>query len=250
MKKTVPIGLIIALSLLAPLTYCLTINSTQAATYPNTINFSGYTWWIENTNTQRAHPGPNYWSNSPQNVWVDTNGYLHLKITYINGKYYCPEITTTQTLGYGTYIFKVASRIDGFDKNIVAGLFARIDDNREIDIEFSKWGLSNYQNSRYTIQPAPYIENQNKHTFNTVLYGDYTTQYFKWTPSGVYFASVGGHYQPGTEPADNVIQSYTLNRQVSAAGAKAHINLWLYQGLYPSDGSQPELVIKSFQYIP
>jgi hypothetical protein len=135
-------------------------------------------------------------------------------------------------------------------ENIVAGVFARIDDSHEVDIEFSKWGLSNYQNSRYTIQPAPYTENQNKHTFNTVLYGDYTTQYFRWTASGVYFASVGGHYQPGTEPAGNVIQSYTLNRQVSAAGVKAHINLWLYQGQAPSDGSLPELVIKSFQYTP
>lgn len=250
MKKIVPIGLVIALSLLAPVTYSLTLNQTQAATYPNTINFSGYTWWIENTNNQLAHPGPNYWSNSPQNVWVDTNGFLHLKITYINGKYICPEVTCTKTLGYGTYTFYLASRIDRFDKNIVAGLFARIDDNHEVDIEFSKWGLANYQNSRYTIQPAPYVENQNKHTFNTVLYGDYTTQYFKWTQSGVYFASVGGHYQPGTEPAGNVIQSYTLNRQVSAAGVKAHINLWLYQGMAPSDGSQPELVIKSFQYTP
>jgi hypothetical protein len=250
MKKTVPIGLIIALSLLAPLYSCLTINTTEAATHPNLISFSGYTWWIENSNNQRVNPGPNYWSNSPQNVWVDQNGFLHLKITYSNGRWICPEVTCTQTFGYGTYVFNLASRIDKFDKNIVAGLFARIDDNHEVDIEFSKWGISNYQNSRYTIQPAPYIEGRNMHTFNTALYGDYTTQYFKWTPSGVYFESFGGHYPIGAQPEDNIIQSYTLNRQVSAAGVKAHINLWLYQGMAPSDGSQPELVIKSFQYIP
>lgn len=250
MKKIIPLALIVVLSILSPLYSCINTTITQAATYPNTINFSGYTWWIENTNDQRAHPGPNYWSNSPQNVWVDTNGFLHLKITYSNGKWYCPEITTMQTLGYGTYVFKVASRTDNFDKNIVAGLFARIDDTHEVDIEFSKWGLSNYQNSRYAVQPGPYIEDQNKHTFNTVLYGDYTTHYFNWQPNSIFYKSFGGHYPIGSEPADNVIQSFTLNRQVSATGVKAHINLWLYQGQAPSDGSQPEIIIKSFQYYP
>ncbi len=250
MNKLIILWLITTLTLLSPLYIMIANPQASAATYPNTINFSGYTWWIENTNNQLVNPGPNYWSNSPQNVWVDTNGYLHLKITYSNGRWYCPEVTCTQTFGYGLYTYYLASRIDNFDKNIVAGLFARIDDTHEVDIEFSKWGLSNYQNSRYAIQPAPYVENQNTHTFNTVLYGDYTTQLFSWQPNSVYFESIGGHYAPGTEPAGNVIQSFLSNRQVSAAGVKAHINLWLYNGLAPSNGAPVELIIKSFKYTP
>jgi hypothetical protein len=250
MKKNVIAALLFVLTLLAPLYISIANLQASAATYPSTINFSGYTWYIENSNNQKVNPGPNYWSNSPQNVWVDSNGYLHLKITYSNGRWYCPEVTCTQTFGYGTYTYYLASRVDQFDKNIVAGLFARIDDTHEVDIEFSKWGISNYQNSRYAVQPAPYIEDQNKHTYNTVLYGDYTTQYFTWQPNSIYFESFGGHYALGTEPAGNIIQSFTSYRQVSATGAKAHINLWLYQGQAPSDGSQPEIIIKSFQYTP
>ncbi|MCW3998820.1 MAG: glycoside hydrolase family 16 protein [Candidatus Bathyarchaeota archaeon] len=249
MQKTASTTIILALTLLAPLYLGLTSNTPTAAAAPNTIQFSGYTWYIENSQ-QRAHPGPNYWSSSPQNVWVDSNGYLHLKITYSNGRWNCAEVTCTQTFGYGTYVFYLASRTDNLDKNVVLGLFAYKDDWHEVDIEFSKWGESNYRNGWFTVQPKPYVEDRNQRSFNFQLYGDYTTHYFKWTPKSVYFESFGGHYPLGSEPAGNIIKSFTSNSQVSATGVKAHMNLWLYNGQAPSNGQPVEIVIKSFQYIP
>ncbi len=249
MKKTALIAILITLTLLAPLYACLSINSTAEAATTRTIQFSGYTWYVENT-VQRAQPGPNYWSNSPQNVWLDANGYLHLKITYSNGKWNCAELTCTQTFGYGTYAFYLASRMDNFDKNVILGLFAYKDDSHEVDIEFSKWGQTNYKNGWYTVQPPAYIEGRNQRSFNVQLYGDYTTHYFTWRANSIYFESFGGHYTIGQEPAGNIIQSFTSNSQVSATGVKAHINLWLYQGHAPSDGSQAEVIVKSFKYTP
>jgi hypothetical protein len=226
-----------------------TIQPAPTTVYPSTVSFSGYTWYIENTQ-QPCNPGPNYWSNSPENVWVDENGWLHLKITQRNGKWYCAELTTIQTLGYGTYAFYLASRTDNLDKNVVLGLFAYKDDTHEVDIEFSKWGITNNQNGWFTVQPPPYIDGKNQKAFNFELSGDYTTHYFTWSRRSIYFESFHGHYPVGTQPQGNVIESFTSYQRVSAQGVKAHINLWLYKGLAPSDGLPTEVVIKSFTYTP
>ena len=234
MKKSIVIAFLAVISLLAPLYSALSINSTATAATARTINFSGYTWYVESSE-QRVTPGPNYWSNSANNVWVDENGWLHLKVTYSNGKWHCAELTCTQTFGYGTYAFYLASKMDKLDKNVVLGLFAYKDDFHEVDIEFSKWGESNYPNGWFTVQPKPYIEGKNQRSFDVQLNGDYTTHYFTWTRRAIYFESFHGHYPAGSEPAGNIIQSFTSNSRVSASGVKAHINLWLYQGQPPSD---------------
>ncbi len=181
---------------------------------------------------------------------IRIHGWLHLKITNVNGRWYCAELTSTQTLGYGTYIFYTTSRIDTLDKNVVLGLFAYRDDSHEIDIEYSKWGLTNFNNGWFTVQPPPYVSGVNQKSYNLRLYGDYSTHYFTWDRKSVFFQSFGGHYSIGTQPVDNVIASFTSNRQVSADGVKAHINLWLYQGKAPSNGLPAEVVIKSFQFLP
>jgi hypothetical protein len=255
LKKIISATLITLLTLIAFLQTCTlptTNNFTQntaAAAYPSTINFSGYTWYIENSE-QRVNPGPNYWSNNPQNVWVDGNGWLHLQITNRNGKWYCAELTTTKTLGYGTYAFYTASRVDTLDKNVVLGLFGYKDDSHEVDIEYSKWGISTYNNGRFTVQPPPYVDGRNQKSFSFQLYGDYSTHYFTWSQRSIFFESFGGHYPIGTQPTSNIIKSFTSNVAVSAVDAHAHINLWLYQGHAPSNGLPTEVIIKSFQYLP
>ncbi len=249
MKKIIPIALRAILVSLTPLYICMN-QSASAATYPNTINFSGYTWYVENSGRERWDPGPNYWSNNPQNVWVDTNGWLHLKITYRDGRWYCPEVTTTKTLGYGTYAFYLASRVDTIDKNVVLGLFAYKDDSHEIDIEFSKWRNVNYNNSWFTVQPPPYTQGVTQRSFNVTQSGSYSTHYFTWKPTSVYFESFGGHYPIGKEPAGNIYKSFTSPARVDASGVKAHMNLWIFQSTAPSNAQPIEVVVKSFSYTP
>jgi hypothetical protein len=218
------------------------------AAYPSIISFSGYTWYVENS-VQPTTPGPNYWSNSPENVWVDDNGWLHLKITCRNGHWYCPELTTLQTFGYGTYVFYTMSRIDALDKNVILGLFAYKDDSHEVDIEFSRWAISDYNNGWFTVQPPPY-NNNNQKSFDIQLCGDYSAHYFTWTRKSIYFESFGGHYPIGSQPSENIISSFTSYKRVNPQDVRAHINLWLYEGNAPSNGLPVEVVVKSFQYIP
>jgi hypothetical protein len=54
------------------------------------IEFSNYTWNIRAKSTEPQGPGPNYFSDSFTNVNVDTKGFLNLKITLTDNKWYCP----------------------------------------------------------------------------------------------------------------------------------------------------------------
>jgi hypothetical protein len=45
------------------------------------IQFAGYDWEVRSNETALQGPGPNYFSDRDQNVWVDDLGRLHLKIT-------------------------------------------------------------------------------------------------------------------------------------------------------------------------
>src|SRR6185437_12399116 len=53
-----------------------------------TVHFSGYDWKVK-ASVGTFGPGPNFFSSSPTNVWVDTRGRLHLKITHRNGQFQC-----------------------------------------------------------------------------------------------------------------------------------------------------------------
>ena len=69
-----------------------------------TIFFSGYNWTVKNS-PGKVGPGPNYFSDSANNVWVDTQGRLHLKITKRNGRWYCAEVISEVSFGYGEHLF-------------------------------------------------------------------------------------------------------------------------------------------------
>ena len=226
-----------------------------------TIEFSGYEWIVKSSNTP-VGPGQNYFSDSNENVWADEEGQLHLKIVERDGTWYCAEVYTTESFGYGEYIFYVASRVDQLDKNVVGGLFTWDDapeyNHREIDIEFSKWGDENNNNALYTVQsgvlPNP---PENCNSFNIELNGDYSTHNFVWQNTGISFQSLHGHYY--TPPDSSyIIESWNYfgNDNPIPGNEKVRINLWLIDtngddiGDPPSDGQEAEIIIKSFEYVP
>ncbi|MEA2075541.1 MAG: hypothetical protein U9O85_07395 [Euryarchaeota archaeon] len=156
-------------------TWSVTVNPIETI---DTINFSHIMWDVRPGSEITQGPGDNYWSNSTENIWKDGDGQLHLKIINRSGKWYCPEIYSQETFGYGSYYFFASSRVDELDKNVVVGLFTYLDDNNEIDIEFSKWGEDNADNSQYVVQP--YYHAGNTHRFDMQLNGDYSTHCIDW----------------------------------------------------------------------
>lgn len=249
LKRTLSATLIFVAISLVFLGISLPASQTSAsAQTASTIQWSGYTWNVRNGPQQLSTPGPNYWSSS--NVWIDQNGWLHLRISKVDGQWCCAEVATQQSFGYGTYTFYTVSRLDNFDQNVVLGLFAYADNSHEVDIEYSKWGSAVNNNGWFTVQPPPITMGYNSQAFNIQMSGTYATSYFTWTPNYVYFESDGGHYAPGTAPSGNVFSSFTSYKQVTPGDEKADINLWLFNGVPPSNGSSAEVVISSFTFTP
>jgi hypothetical protein len=187
-------------------------------------------------------------------VWVDANGYLHLKISKVNNVWYAAEIGTQQSLGFGTYQFWVEGRIDLLDPNVVLGLFgyAGPDGTNEIDIEFSRWGDPDWPNASYTVWPASSTYPSVVDTFRLSLEGTFTTQRYKWQSTSIFFQTIGGHYDTNT----NVIHSWTYapssnaTQRIPQNSMPARINLWLMNGWAPTNGQEVEIVIRKFTFTP
>ncbi len=138
------------------------INIAQCdLSFVRTINWSGFLWHAVSSNETRCNPGPNYFSSGTDNVFIDSSGDLHLKITKRSGKFYCAELFTSEAVGYGSYMFKLSSRVDNLDKNVVFGMFTWNDlncvtnANSELDIEFARWGDAAYAYPlEYSVQPT------------------------------------------------------------------------------------------------
>jgi len=201
------------------------------------INWSGHTWSVR---TGTGDPGPNSWSDSPNNVFVDNQGNLHLKITNVGGKWYCAEIYSTDTVGYGTYTVNMVTNPSNppLDNSTVIGLFYYLDDNDELDIEYARWGNSSNNNiGKFTVQPLS-LNAAKTYPINVAN----TVNKFVWQSNGnVNFST--------TDSSGNVIATYnyTGSHKTNTGGTFA-INLWLYNASHPSDNQEKELILSSFAY--
>jgi hypothetical protein len=247
------------------------------------ISFANQPWEVT-ASPVKINPGPNYFSDSNNNVFIDSNGDLHLKITEdSSGNWYSAQIATPpqpsqgqplqQTYGYGTYTFNLASAVDGLDPNVVAGLFTWSDDpayagpyspwtnspqggvpsHSELDVEFSKWGNpSNPYNAQFVVQP--YTNNGARYQFVMPPGYNNSTAIINWFPDGISFKV--------QDTSGNVIAEYSYPGPVPPPGdnggwlgpvpslQQVRLNLWLVNGNPPQNGMDAEVVVSNFTYTP
>lgn len=234
---------------------CTEDHPSSPATLPNwkTLSFSGYIWRVKTSETL-VGPGPNYFSDSSENVWVDELGQLHLRITQEGGPWYCPEVVTEKSFGYGTYRFYVASGVDQLNEHVVLGLFTWDDDpayyHREIDIEISRWGQVTNENAQFVVQP--YYNDGNMRRFTVQLNGSDLFCSFEWRRESIFFQSGYGYNDSTFSENGFIIESWQYTGQdIPPPGHEnARINVWLFNGVPPSDGQEVEVVIRKFEFIP
>ncbi len=212
-----------------------------------TIEFSGYTWMVADSSEERRGPGPDYFSSSAENVWVDSQGRLHLKLTHRNNRWYCAEVFLEKPLGYGTYEFFVDGRFDQLDPHVVVGLFLYRDDTHEIDIEFARWGKRQGNNLQYVLQPSHLPGNI--HRYEAKLNGDYTTHRIVWKPESVSFRSLHGHYAGKPPSNDYLITQWTFGKAYhTPTTERIYMNLWLASGQPPTLHANTEIVITQISF--
>jgi hypothetical protein len=212
-----------------------------------TLSFSGYEWEVKRAPTP-VGPGPNSFGDGPENVRVDADGHLHLRITRLGDRWTCAEIGSAESFGYGTYVFELAPGADRIDRNAILGLFTwetiAEHNNREIDIEISRWTDPDNDNCQYVIQP--YQRPGNIERFDLSLGDRPSTHSFAWTPEAVSFES-----RLGDAKGDLInAWAYTGPDLPAPGKERARLNLWLFDGIPPSDNRDVEVVVTRFGFIP
>jgi hypothetical protein len=216
------------------------------------LSFSGYDWWVKSP-AGLAGPGPNYFSDATNNVWTDTNGWLHLRITNRTNAWQCAEIVSARTFGAGSYRFELNSPADNLNPNATLGLFTWSDDPaftyREIDVECARWGnAADPDNAQFVVQPWDAANHLFRYRVPAGLTN--STHLFVWETNRVSFQSQTGAYSGfGT----NLISSalFTTAGAVPQSGDEnVRLNLWLINGNPPTDNHEVEFVIKSFNFVP
>ena len=219
------------------------------------LNFSGLRWRVKHSEFP-VGPGPNYFSDQENDLWVDEiNDELHLAIHNRGSNWYCTEVIADTSFGYGRYTFYVNSRFDLFDPNIIVGLFtwddgAQAQHYREIDIELGRWGDPENENSQYVVQP--FYHSGNMWRFNCDLAQQIaTTHQFVWKANRLTFESHFGH---SLEPADgsDIIAGWEYSGEdiPPPGNENIRINFWLMNGEPPLNSANAELVISQFRYSP
>jgi hypothetical protein len=224
---------------------------------PRVLSFGGYDWSVKRRDFP-AGPGPNYFSDSPQDVWADNAG-LHLTIRHDNERWFATEVISNQSFGYGTYRFVTNSRVDLLDPNIVLGLFtwetaAYQSSFRELDIEFARW--SNPQeptNAQFVVQPCSACPGcQSCSRFTVDLAGksnQYLTNFIVWQAGRVEFRSYYGRYVDSLPPQSALVHKWVRTTGVPDHGNEnVRMNLWLNQGAAPINGLETEVVINDFAW--
>lgn len=229
-----------------------TARGRPAAGGPRIVRFAGHDWTVKTSGRERVGPGPNYFSDSTDTVWVDAYGRLHLRVARAGNRWTAAEVVSVESFGHGTYRFHVDTPLDALPPSVVLGLFTWDDDpawaHREIDVEFSRWGMAaNPVNAQYAVQP--YETPGHLQSFLQPP-GAPSTHAFVWLPAAVRFQSLAGDLAAPLVPAD-VIASWTYEGAVPPAGAEhARMNLWLYQGVAPAGGTPVEAIVSDFTFEP
>ncbi len=228
-------------------TLCLTIALTffiastlSVQAYDRTINFSGYDW---NVKSGYNGPGPNYWNDSDEAVFTDSEGQLHMKITNVDNSWYSSEVYLPSSLGYGTYTFTLLTNPNQIDTNIVLAPFLYQDDEHEIDIEYTDWRYEGADNINYTVQPYTLSGNTKTFPSPTSYSSSPIIARITWAPEKIYFETL----QDDRLIAD---WKYVGANNFQPGSERVHINFWMIKGIAPSDSSQQEAVIRSFSFTP
>ncbi len=260
----------------------LSIQVVSIAAAAERLTWSGYQWTVRSSDGTGQGRGPNMFWDSRDNVFVDSKGDLHLRITQREDKkWVAAEVDLTRSLGYGTYQWEVSSRYDRLPSNVVVGLFTYIsprsvarqtggvvgnqkpDTPHEIDIEFTgAWGDANL----FFTTHDPDVKSPGQGYFHS-LDKDLTTHRFRWTPKQIVWESFAGHVSDESDPSTRLTEQragpnrgnpvkYAYSGPVIPKDLDEIpiINFWI-SGDGPSEtgpvgGKPQELIIHSFEFTP
>lgn len=219
--------------------------ATSGPTVSTPLLFSGYEWRVRNAPSNRGNRINLY---HPSNAWTDESGALHLRISKQSGDWTCAEVTLTRSFGYGTYAFVVRDTSQ-LEPAIVFDMFtwdyAEGDqNNREMNIEISRWGDPASKNAQYVVQPFYVPANVVRFTVPAGV----LTYSLRWEPGKVSYKTVRGSVN---DSASDVISEHVFTAGVPSPGAESiRMAIYIYGNTENPVQHDAEVVIEKFEYLP
>lgn len=205
-----------------------------------TLNFSGYEWRIRQTPGTPAGTRNRY---DPANAWVDTQGFLHLRIAGNSKGWTSAEVHLSRSLGYGSYHFVVRD-ISHLEPIEVLTISTGDESGpyQEMDLEISRWGELSGKNAQYVIQP--YYIPANVVRFlappGTLTYS------FNWEPGRVSFRTVRG-----SSARPELVSAHVFTSGVPTAGSETlGLNLYVFYDKRVPLERGSEVIVEKFEYLP
>jgi hypothetical protein len=183
-----------------------------------------------------------------RNVWVGSDGHLHLLLTERDGRWTSADVRLTRSLGYGTYSFDVRDTSE-LDPSAAFSMYTfdplGSDQNfRELTVDVSRWGEPGNMNGQFVVQPETVPAN----VFRFASPAGLVRYSFRWEPGRVSFKAVR---RSGTPRDDSVVAERLFTARVPTAGAERPQLTLLYDRSAPRPPSKAvEVVVEKFTFLP
>lgn len=217
------------------------------------ISWSGRPWLVYSN----ASNGPENvkLTNSDRAIWIDSRGWLHLKIVKIDGVWRSVELRSLNTVSYGTYQLVNDTATAKFANQTVFGMFVYRPGTKtytnEIDIENSRFPryLKWPNNAQFAVQP--YNQPHHEHAYHVKPSYVPLFQEFTWYPPLNGSGTVKFQTRVGTTPHSPLLTrwSYTGYSTPTDQNMYLYIDLWLNHGDAPVKGTH-SAVLRSLNYVP
>lgn len=218
-----------------------------------TIKFGGYEWDVRQTVSERGGTLNRY---HPDNVWVDEQGRLHLKIERRAdaesgdgaSPWSCAEVTLKRSLGYGTYVAVVrdTSHLEP------AAVFSVITwdpsgsdpSHREMGIEMTRWGDPASKNAQFVVQPYYVAANVARFVAPAGL----LSHSLRWEPGRAIFRTLRG--DSIVSPAQSVAEHEFTSGVPAPGGETVRISLYVFGYTQHPLTRGAEVIVEKFVYLP
>jgi hypothetical protein len=213
------------------------------------LNWSGITWLVY-PNCPNCGPEQTPTTNAANAIYVDSRGWLHLKVSKIEGKWRGVELRALTDVPYGTYRWVVNSRTADLDPWAVLGMFVYRPGTalftNEIDIEDSRFPhlLQAPDNAQFTVQPYKPAGHQHGYYVSP----DYhpLLQQFTWSPA--FAAQTHGSVQfqsrVGTTSRAPLLSRFSYGGYAvpTAENMQLFVVLWMNRNRTPTTGTHSAVI--------
>jgi hypothetical protein len=173
---------------------------------------------------------------------------MHLRISKVDEKWQCAEVSLNRSLGYGTYSFTTRD-ISQLEPVAVFAMFtfdyAGTDQNyREVNIEISRWSDPVSHNAQYVVQPYYVPTNVVRFTAPAGT----LTHSFRWESGRISFRTVRG---AGVDAEARPVAEQVFTSGVPSPGIESvRMALYIFSSSNIPLRNGAEVVIEKFEYLP